>query len=108
MVNRELIGRVVCREKELVLFLIVAHSAFSLLILQESVSSDRPRHKILAQVGAWARKGEADSRYGRIRGIRVVEGLQILGGQGSHGFCLGCLILKISEQGIRRAFCCSS
>ena len=73
LVYCEFIGREGGRVEELVLFNIILHSAFRLLILQETVNSKRPRHEVLAKVGTWARKGETDSRYRRICGIRVVK-----------------------------------
>ena len=96
LVYCEFIGREGSRVEELVLFNIILHSAFRLLILQETVNFKRPQYEVLAKVGTRAREGETDSRYWRIRGIRVVERLEILGVQGSHSVCLSRLILKIS------------
>ena len=84
MVHCELIGSVVGREEELVLFHIIFHGAFTLLILQETVNFKRPRYKVLAKIGTWARKGETDSRYRRVRGIGEVKRLEILGSQDRH------------------------
>ena len=108
MVYSKFIGRECGRVEELVLFNIILHDAFRLLILQETVNFKRPQYEVLAKVGTRAREGKTDSRYRGISGIRVVERLEILGVQGSHSVCLSRLILKISQQGIRRTFCCSS
>jgi len=75
---------------------IILHCTLSLLVLHETVNSKHPRYEVFTKVGTWAREGEADSRYRRIRGIGVVKRLEILGIQGSHSDCLSRLILKIS------------